>query len=283
VSLPAAGTRLPAAIGRYPHTAALFDGTAPGPLDCAEIPVISRAFAPMVREGRYAISEMAIATFLQALEHGHGLVLLPVALAARTQEAALLCRADSPLTPQGLAGARIGVRAYSQTTGMWLRGILAGHGVAAESIAWTTFEDAHVPQYRDPPWASRAAPGSDMQAMLEAGALDAAIFGNDTPRSAALRPVFPPGAGDEFQRLHGFLPVNHVLVARADVADAGTLGEVLRQIDAADALAPSGLPRGRVALMPSLAFAAHFSARQGLIGRAPGAAELWRGLPDAIA
>lgn len=273
---------LPAAIGRYPHTTALLDGAVPGPLDCADIPVISRAFAPMVREGRYAISEMAIATFLQALEHGKPLVLLPVALAARYQEAALLCRTGSDLTPATLAGARVGVRAYSQTTGMWLRGILASHGVAAESIRWTTFEDAHVPEYRDPPWATRADPGQDMQAMLEAGELDAAIFGNDTPRSTALRPVFPPAAGEAFHRLHGFMPVNHLLVARSDMADADTLRAVLAQIDAADALAPSGLPRGRAALMPSLAFAAHFSARQGLIARAPGFDELWRGLPAAI-
>ena len=272
--------RLPAAIGRYPHTAALFDGRAPGLLDCADIPVISRAFAPMVREGRYAVSEMAIATFLQAREHGKPLVLLPVALAARYQESALLCRAGSDLTPTTLAGARIGVRAYSQTTGMWLRGILAGGGVAAESIRWVTFEDAHVPECRDPPWATRAT--GDMQAMLEAGELDAAIFGNDTPKTEVLRPVFPPGASDDFARLHGFMPVNHLLVARADVADAATLREVLRQVDAATALAPSGLPRGRVALMHSLAFAAHFSARQGLIARAPSAEEIWAGLPDGI-
>ncbi|MBC7431432.1 MAG: ABC transporter substrate-binding protein [Rubritepida sp.] len=275
--------RLPAAIGRYPHTAALFDGRAPGPLDCADIPVISRAFAPMVREARYAVSEMAIATFLQALEHGKPLVLLPVALAGRFQEGALLCRADSGLTPATLAGARIGVRAYSQTTGMWLRGILASHGVAAETIRWTTFEDAHVPEYRDPPWASRAAAGHDMQAMLEAGGLDAAIFGNDTPASTALRPVFPHGAGEEFLRLHGFMPVNHLVVARADVADADTLQEVTRQLDAAAARAPSGLPRGRAALMPSLAFASHFCARQGLIARAPTYDEIWRGLPASIA
>ena len=275
--------RLPAAIGRYPHTAALFDGTVPGPLDCADIPVISRAFAPMVREGRYAVSEMAIATFLQALEHGKPLVLLPVALAGRFQEGALLCRADSGLTPATLAGARIGVRAYSQTTGMWLRGILASHGVAAETIRWTTFEDAHVPEYRDPPWASRAAAGHDMQAMLEAGELDAAIFGNDTPASTTLRPVFPPGAGEEFLRLHGFMPVNHLVVARADVADADTLQAVTRQLDAAAARAPSGLPRGRAALMPNLVFAAYFCARQELIARAPTFDEIWRGLPVSIA
>jgi len=275
---------LTAAIGRYPHTAALLDGEVSTPglrLECADIPTISRAFAPMVREHRYAISEMAIATWLQAREHDTGLVLLPWALAARFQDSAMLCRVDNPLGATDLVGKRVGVRAYSQTTGMWLRGILAGsHGVSAESIAWTTFEDAHVPQYRDPPWATRAPPGSDMQAMLESGALDAAIFGNELPQSPSLRRVFPDDAAAEFRRLHGFMPVNHLLVARRDAVDAA--GDVLALLAAAEAIAPSGLSRGRAALMPSISFAAHFCVQQGLIARAPGYEEIWAGLPDTI-
>ena len=38
---------------------------------------------------------------------------------------ALVCRRDSPLRgPADLVGRRIGVRAWSQTTGVWVRGIL---------------------------------------------------------------------------------------------------------------------------------------------------------------
>lgn len=274
---------LTAAIGRYPHTAALLDGMVGLPglgLECADIPVISRAFAPMVREQRYHVSEMAIATWLQAREHEKGLVLLPWALAARFQDSAMLCRAKAPLRPADLAGKRVGVRAYSQTTGMWLRGILAGQGMAAHDIAWTSFEDAHVPEYQDPPWATRARPGSDMQAMLEAGELDAAIFGNDLPKTPALTRVFPETAAEEFWRLYGFMPVNHLLVVRADSADAAA--EILALLAMAEARAPSGLPRGRAALMPSLGFAAHFCVQQGLISRAPGYEEIWAGLPETI-
>ena len=69
---------------------------------------------------------MAIATFLQAKAWGKPRVLLPVVMAARFQQSALLCRADGGIGgPADLAGRRIEVRAYSQTTGMWLRGILA--------------------------------------------------------------------------------------------------------------------------------------------------------------
>ena len=97
----------------------------------------------------------------QAKAYGKPIVVLPVMVAARFQEAALLCRADSDLRgPADLAGRRVGVRAYSQTTGMWLRGILADdHGVRPDAMRWVTFEDTHVAEARDPPWAERAAPG----------------------------------------------------------------------------------------------------------------------------
>ena len=169
-----AATEVPvlrAAVGAYKHTAALRSGqvvSAKLRLQFADVSPVSRAFAPMVREGRFDVCEMAIATFLQAKAYGKPLVLLPVTMAARFQEAALRGPAD-------LHGRRVGVRAYSQTTGMWLRGILAeSHGVLPDAVRWVTFEDAHVAEYRDPPWAERAPSDADMLAMLRAGALDAA-------------------------------------------------------------------------------------------------------------
>src|SRR3712207_9191685 len=99
---------LSAASGRTPRTEALHTGAAASPrlrLDLAPVPVISRAFAPMVREGRYHACEMAIATFLTAKAAGKDLALLPVVLAARFQEGALLRRADGPVRgPADLAG-----------------------------------------------------------------------------------------------------------------------------------------------------------------------------------
>ena len=78
--------------------------------------------------------------------------------------------------PEDLAGKRIGVRAYSQTTGVWLRGILLDtYGVDHRSITWVTEEDAHVQEYRDPANVVRIAPGQDLKAMLLSGEIDAAI------------------------------------------------------------------------------------------------------------
>jgi 4,5-dihydroxyphthalate decarboxylase len=271
-------SRLRAAIGRYPHTAAVLAG---GACDFADIAPISRAFAPMVREARYDVSEMAIATFLMAKAWGKELALLPVVLAARFQESALLCRADGPVRrPEDLAGRRVGVRAYSQTTGMWLRGVLAErHGVQARDIRWVTFEDAHVAEYADPPFVTRGR--GDLLALLKAGELDAAIFGNDTPEDPALRRVFPDveAAGAAFRAAHGFVPVNHLLVARADVArtQPQAIAALLDALRAAGASVP-----GAAALAPALTLSARWCAEQGLIPRQLTLDEIWEDTPAAL-
>ncbi|MBV9118700.1 MAG: ABC transporter substrate-binding protein, partial [Acetobacteraceae bacterium] len=192
------GTEVPvlrAALGTYKHTAALKSGQVASTrlrLDFADLSPVNRAFAPMVRELRFDLCEMAIATFLQARAYGKELVLLPVTVAARFQESALLCRADSDISgPAGLAGRRVGVRAYSQTTGMWLRGILAeDHGVDIDKVKWITFEEAHVAEFKDPPSVQRAPAGKEIGAMLQAGELDAAIMAA-VPTDPNLKPVIP--------------------------------------------------------------------------------------------
>ena len=265
-----------AAIGRYKHTEALFNDAA---VRIEPFPVISRAFAPMVRTQGFDLSEMAIATFLMARAAGSDLVLLPVVLAARFQNGALLRRATDAFGPGDLAGRRIGVRAYSQTTGLWLRGTLQEeYGLRPDQARWATFEDAHIASYRDPPWAERAPSGSDMLAMLRGGELDAAIFGNDLPSGADLATVFPdPDAtGQAFLQRHHFMPVNHMVVVRAEIARRDGLVRLLLDWFRA---AGNPFPFGRPALDPAVALALRYAAEQELLERPLTLDEVWAGLP----
>jgi len=286
---------LSVAVGSYPHTQALKSGriaSAELRLDFAEISPINRAFAPMVRERRFDVCEMAIATFLQAKFYGKQLVLLPIAMAARFQESALLCRADSAIRgPADLAGRRVGVRAYSQTTGLWLRGLLADdYGVRSEDVHWITFEGAHVLEYADPPFVERAAPDKELLKMLRDRELHAVIVGNDVPDDPELRTVFPDpaAAAGAFWDKYRFVPINHMIVVRREIATdrPDAIRELCRLFAASKAAAapqPAArdrAPMGRVAVEPSVALALGFTQEQGLLPRPLRLDEVWEDCPQ---
>ncbi len=284
---------LSVAIGNYPHTRLLKERLAASPdFDFVEVSPITKAFAQMVRQGSYDISEMAMVTFLQAKAFGKPLVLIPAAVAARSQEVSLirLANNDSIKGPADLKGKRVGVRAYSQTTGAWVRGILAENfGIAPEQVHWTTFEDPHVAEYSDPAFATRAKPGSVLLDMLRAGELDAVIVGNDKPTDADLADVYPDAdeAGRQFARKHGFVPVNHVIVAKQSVVD--TQRDALMDILGCGESRVEGharpakdLPIGRKAIEPSVALALKYISAQSMLPRPMTEADVWAGLPDGF-
>ena len=274
---------LTTAIKRYPHTAKLMSGELALPglrLDCLDIEPIHGAFAPMARRQAYDVSELAIATFLQAKAYGKPLLMLPVVLAARLQQGCLVYnRRHRPgLGTEQLAGARIGVRAYAQTTGMWLRGILdETYGIAPESIRWTTFEGGHLEEYQDPAFVTRAPTGKGMLQMLMDGELDAAIFGNDLPKHEDIAPVIADHAEADrrWQAEHGFVPINHVLAMPLAVARARpeSVRAVYRlfKLGKASVADPQALrrrlPDGVEALRGPLATTLVFCERQGLMPR----------------
>ena len=283
--------KLTVAIGNYPHTQALKAGEVASDAFAFEFPEIkpvNRAFAPMARERKFDVSEMAIATVLQALAFGVEIALLPVVMASRFQESALFVRADSPLkTPADLRGRRVGVRAYSQTTGLWLRGVLSeSFGLAPTDLKWTTFEGAHVAACEDPPFVERAEPGKDLLTMLRAGEVDAAIVGNDVPDDPGLRLLFPDptAAGEAFFVRHGFMPINHMIVVKRELAETpGAASELCRVFAASKARAPvqgrDRAPIGLSAVAPSVRLAAQFAYEQGLTPRLLAEDEIWRYCP----
>src|SRR5215467_16029095 len=120
-------TKLNVAFDDYPQTRALKGGEVKSDrvaLSFSDIKPANKFFKPMVRELKFDVSEMAIATYLQAKAYGKPLVLIPATIMGRFQHGTILCNAARPITPAELAGKRIGVRSYSQTTAVWVRGIL---------------------------------------------------------------------------------------------------------------------------------------------------------------
>jgi len=207
-------TTLNAAFDDYPHTLPLKRGEVESSriaFTFSDIKPANRFFKPMVRELKFDVSEMAIATFVQAKAYGKPLVLIPATVMGRFQHGAILCNAARPLAPAELAGKRVGVRAYSQTTAVWVRGILENdYGVDLGKVRWVTFEDGHVAEYREPDGVERASGDKNLLKMLRDGELDAAIYGADLPKDPALTSLIPDpdNAARTWYARHKVVPIN---------------------------------------------------------------------------
>jgi 4,5-dihydroxyphthalate decarboxylase len=274
-------TTLRIAIGDYPHTLPLKRGEIASPslkLDFVEVKPMHTAFKPMVREHAYDVSELALVTYLQAKAYHKGLRLLPAPMLARFQHGAMLYDGTrGTLTPADLAGKRIGVRSYSQTTGAWLRGILENdYGVDFSRVQWVTFEDGHVAEFKDPPGVLRAKPGADITAMLLAGELDAAIYGAALPHDPRLQSVIaqPDAAALAWYEKRHVVPVNHMVVVTEELARANpeAVAELYRLLEAGKRAAGSAgaidtTPFGREANRPCLELLISYAVQQGLIPR----------------
>ena len=283
------------ALGKSPLVRALKDGAVTSDrlrFDFVDVDPITRAFRRMVRTLEFDLCEIALTTHAQARAFGKPITALPVVLLRGFHHGALICRRDSPLRgPADLPGKRIGVRAWSQTTGVWVRGVLQNeYGVAPESMAWITEEDAHVQEFQDPPFVQRIAPGQSLPAMLLAGEIDAAIAlaGVDAAQTRAVIPHADEAAAAWYRKTRAY-PVNHVVVVKdALLAECPWLAqELMRLFLESKRLAPkvpSPLtslvgddtePYGVAANQPAIDLLLRYAAQQKLIPHPYTAADLF--------
>jgi 4,5-dihydroxyphthalate decarboxylase len=234
--------RLRTLLGDHKCTAALKNGSLKSDLvdfDFVEYSPTNKGFKPMVREGAFDVSEMAIVTYLMAKAFDKPMVLLPSVVLARFQHSYALIKANGAnLKPADLNGKRVGIRSFTTTTGAWLRGILANdYGVNLDSIDWVTFEDAHVAEFLDK--TKRAPAGRQIIQMLLDGELDAVL--GEKSDHPDLKPLFADVQKEEqawFAR-HGVLPINHMVVVSHKLAKSNpqAVREVFRLLKQSAVLA----------------------------------------------
>jgi len=262
-------------LGDHPHFAPLRSGeVAPEGLELEFVDVepTNRAFAPMLREGRYDISEMAITVFLQAVEVGKPVWLLPVVAVGGFHHGSIYCNpATGVSAPGDLAGRRVGVRAYSQTTGLYVRGVLADeHGVGADQITWVTTEGSHVAEYEDPANVERS--DESLLGLLERGEIDAAILGPGRQPTPWCVPLIPDAAtvGEAWGTRHGLIPINHMVCVGPAIAESAELTADLtsafrRAYDAAATPPGAAITLDRAVIESRIAFAFGLARAQGLV------------------
>lgn len=207
-------------ISEYPTTRALLNGDLKSDLikfDFAGLKASHMGFKDMLRRNKYDVSEMAGATYLQAHEFGKPFTLLPIVVLGRLQHHCIGYNTDihPMLRPEDLVGKTVGVRSYTQTTGLWARGILQNeYGVDPDSVNWLCFDQPHLEEYIDPPSVSFAQPGQDLVQMFLNGEVDAAILGMNMPKDSRVRPLIPNPHEEalEWYKREKFVPANHYIM-----------------------------------------------------------------------
>jgi len=255
----AAPLRLKTLLGEHPNTHALRQGKVTSPtvaLDIADIPVAHVAFKRVVRDLEFDVAELAIVTYLMAKAHGKPYTLLPVVVLSRFQHPFIVYNAArAELRPGDLKGKRVGIRSYSVTTTMWLRGILMNdHGLDIDSVQWVTSEEAHVAEFKDPPSVRRAPAGRELLAMLLDGELDAIVLGDKTLKDPRLKRLIPDPeqAAKDWHARHRAIQINHMVVVRESVVKSrpDAVREVFRMLKESKALGPQPAP-GELDMTPT--------------------------------
>lgn len=235
-------------LGNYPNTKALKSGAVRSDLvdfDFAEVKVANNLFKAVVRDAKYDVAELAIVTYLQAKAFGKPYVLVPAVVVSRGQHHTIAYNPErGALTPSELNGKKVGVRAYTVTTGTWVRGILASdYGVDINKVEWITFEDPHVSEYRDPAIVKRAPAGKNLTQMLLDGEVAAGIVGDKLP-DPRLKHLIPDAdaVAEKWAKSHHGVPINHMLIVKQELSRSrpDVVQDIFRQLH--ESKLAAGLP-----------------------------------------
>jgi 4,5-dihydroxyphthalate decarboxylase len=271
-------------LGDYRHTEqmktrSMLGGT---PVVYPSIVPVWDAFDAMVRTQSYTVSEMAIVALLQAHDAGKPLLLLPVSMVGGFHHRSMVASPVAPPNgPADLVGRRVGIRSYSQTTGLWVRAILLHeYGVDPRDITWVVTENSHSELFADPPNVEFST--MSLEDGLRSGSLSAAVLGRQASKDLA--PLIPDAKALEkswFDR-HQLVPINHMVVTTTEavennaafvralydaLADEIELSRASRS--SVPGRMPSGTEYGIKKMRRAVELAASYAVEQGLISKKP--------------
>src|SRR5688572_25565590 len=184
-----------ACVPNYDRTGPLLDGRVQpegvefGPRAGVSRP--SELFRRIAQDAEFDVSEMSVSTFLVMLTRGDDrYVGLPIFPSRSFRHGFIFVNSRSGIRePKELFHARVGVTEYQQTAAVWIRGFLQDdYDLHPEDLEWV---EGGLEGYRPERLAvelpkhvriRRIAPGENLDAMLQAGELDA-LLGASVPPS----------------------------------------------------------------------------------------------------
>lgn len=229
------------ALGDYAHSEAVLDGRAAVRGYVAkrvEVRPIIAAYRRMIRDLEFDVCELAPVSYLMAREAGVPLIAIPVFLNRRFHHGDIQCSPKSGVvTPRDLEGRRVGVRAYTVSTGVWARGALEEeYGVDLHQVTWVVDDDDHV-EGRSPANVERVHDGRSLGTLLAESQIDAAFTGNagtgragnphdgwETTASAEITSTYPLFSDHEilerdYYLRTGIYPLHSMVVVRRELVE----------------------------------------------------------------
>jgi len=172
--------RLKLAIADHPHTAAIRDGSIEIEGVDAEFVTVKPqigAFRRMVRDLEFDVCELAPTTYIIARAYGRPFKALPIFVVRRFHHGGMLVKPDSGIRhPKDLEGKKVGVRAYSVTTGVWIRQVFIDeYGMDNDKVTRIVDDEEHVTQLQLPANVQHAPEGRSLADMMAADEIQAGV------------------------------------------------------------------------------------------------------------
>jgi 4,5-dihydroxyphthalate decarboxylase len=168
---------------RFGHTADLKHGKIPiegVQIDFVDVQPAIASYRRMVRDIESDMCELAPTTYYIARAYSAPYKALPIFLTRAFHHQGLVVRTDSGIrTAKDLEGKKVGVRAYSVTTGVWTRAILSNeYGVDSSEVAWVVGDEEHVTQLQLPAHVVHVPAGKSLAGMIATGEIHAGFTAN---------------------------------------------------------------------------------------------------------
>ena len=232
--------KLTTALRTHGHTAALKQGEVPvrgATLSFVEVEPQILAFRQMIRDVAFDVCELAPTTYMIARARGAPYIALPIFVMRRFHHGGFVVRPDAGIkVPKDLEGKKVGVRAYSVTTGVWTRGIFTNdYGLDSSKVTWVVDDEEHVATLALPPNVVHAEPGKSLASMMASGELQAGFTGpagigragpptgnweKGGQTTAQVYPELIPDVANveaDWYRRTGIYPIHGTIVVKADV------------------------------------------------------------------
>lgn len=219
------------ACGDYEIVRALMDGSVEP--DGIELTVLTDMTSDirhwrMIRKREFDVAELSMSNYLAARFRGQPFTAIPVFLHRRFRHGFTFINTGKGIgKPTDLIGRKVGLRNFSATTNLWVRGILEHEfQVPHKKIQWYKQDDEEVEiNLPEDLFLQRVPPGKNVARMVTEGELDALIHPEvikpilkRDPRVARLFPDYKQLEIDYYKRT-GIFPIMHAAVIKQEMIE----------------------------------------------------------------